>query len=153
MMKLMTAMGILFLLVCQTSWAEEMRVPQPYELTPRGVIAGAATEAYKEALEHCAETLESAHGPKFVACLKQRLRSETERLAGTYNSTTTLLKSTADRLATLRNAQGAWTKFRDENCTFARSVAPTEIADESYYDCLLRATIDRRVELNSLVGD
>ena len=53
----------------------------------------------------------------------------------------------------LRGAQSAWTKFRDENCAFARAVAPKGDADEFFYDCLLRATVDRRVELRSLVGD
>lgn len=155
MMKLMATTAILISIAGTASWAEESRVPQPYELTSRGVIAEAATQAYRDALESCpAGTPGSApQGPKFLACLKQQLRSENETLAGTYRATVSFLKSTSDRMAKLRNAQSAWSKFRDENCGFARSVAPKEATDEFFYDCLLRATIDRRVELRSLVGD
>jgi uncharacterized protein YecT (DUF1311 family) len=53
----------------------------------------------------------------------------------------------------LRTAQKAWLQFRDENCEFIRSVAPRRSADESFYDCLLKITIDRRVELRRSVGD
>jgi uncharacterized protein YecT (DUF1311 family) len=155
MMKLMAATAILISMAGKAGWAEESRAPQPYELTSRGVIAEAATQAYKEALESCpAVTPGSApRGPKFLACLKHQLRGENERLAGAYRATISFLKSASDRTAKLRNAQSAWRKFRDENCAFARSVAPKDEADAFFYDCLLRATIERRVELRSLVGD
>jgi len=155
MMKQIAMAAIFILIACQPGRSEESRVPQPYELTSRGVIAEAATEAYKQAIESCYQgTLGDApHGSQFLACLKQQLRSESETLAGAYSGTTSFLKSSSDQMAKLRNAQSAWTKFRDENCAFARAVAPKGDADAFFYDCLLRATIDRRVELRSLVGD
>jgi uncharacterized protein YecT (DUF1311 family) len=155
MMKQTAMAAILILIGCQSGQSEESRVPQPYELTSRRVISEAANEAYKEAIESCyqGKAGDSPHGPQIVACLKQQLRGESETLAGAYSATVSFLKSSPDPMAKLRNGQSAWIKFRDENCAFARSVAPKDDADEFYYDCILRATIDRRVELRSLVGD
>ena len=155
MMKQMAMAAIFISIACQSAWSEEIRVPQPYELSSRGVISEAATEAYKQAIESCYQGTpgDSPHGPQFLACLKQQLRSEGETLAGAYSATISFLKSSSDQMAKLRNSQSAWIKYRDENCAFARSVAPKGDADEFFYDCLLRATIDRRVELRSLVGD
>jgi uncharacterized protein YecT (DUF1311 family) len=59
------------------------------------------------------------------------------------------MPSQADRL---RQSQRSWLQFQTANCEFAKVVAG-ENADSSYYDCVLRSTIDRRVELRSLVGD
>lgn len=155
MTKLIPMAAMLTLFACQTVRAQEIQVPQPYQLSSRGVISEAATEAYKQAIESCYEGKpgDAPHGPEFLACLKQQYRSESETLAGAYSATMSFLKSSSDRTAKVRNAQSAWTKFRDANCAFARAVAPQDQADEFYYDCLLRATIDRRVELRSLVGD
>jgi uncharacterized protein YecT (DUF1311 family) len=155
MMKLTATAAILVCAAGQAAWAEEGQAAQPSELTSRGVIAAAATEAYKEAIDSCPgiEPGSAPQGPKFVACLKRKLRSENETLVKTLNATASFLKPIPDRAAKLRNAQGAWIKFRDENCGFARLVAPQGEADAFYYDCLLRVTIDRRVELRSLVGD
>ena len=155
MLKRMGMTAIFTLIVCETTWAQESRAPQLYELTSRGVMSAAATEAYKQALVSCVDGVagNAPQGPKFLACVKQQFRSESETLAGAYRGTISFLKSSSDQTARLRNAQNAWVKFRDENCAFARSVAPASEADEFFYDCLLRATIDRRVELRSLVGD
>ena len=155
MIKPTAIAAFVILVTCKASWAEENHVPQPYELTSRGVIAQAATEAYKEALEPCTEGTggNAPQGPKFLACLKQQLHDESEKLTDAYNVTSSFLKSSADQTKKLRSAQGAWIKFRDENCGFARAVAPKGEAEEFFYDCLLRVTIERRVELRSLVGD
>lgn len=155
MLKRIRMTAFFILIACETTWAQESRAPQLSELTSRGVISAAAKEAYKQALESCADGAagNAPHGPKFITCLKQQLRSESRTLAGAYRGTISFLKSSSDQTAKLRNAQNAWMKFRDENCAFARSVAPASEADEFFYDCLLRATIDRRVELRSLVGD
>jgi uncharacterized protein YecT (DUF1311 family) len=155
MMKRMAMTGFFILIAGQAGWSEESRIPQPYELTSRGIISEAATEAYRQAIESCYQVRpgDAPQGSQFLACLKQQLRSESETLAGAYSATASFLKSSSDQTAKLRNAQNAWIKFRDENCAFARSVAPKGSADEFSYDCLLRATIDRRVELRSLVGD
>jgi uncharacterized protein YecT (DUF1311 family) len=155
MIKLTPLAAVFVLVACRAGAAQETHVPQPYELTSRGVIAEAASEAYKQAIESCysGRPGDSPHGPQFLACLRQQQRGESETLAGAYNGTAAFLKSSPDQSARLRTAQSAWMKFRDENCAFARSVAPKGEADQSFYDCLLRATIDRRVELRSLVGD
>jgi uncharacterized protein YecT (DUF1311 family) len=155
MIKQVAIAASFILIACQAGRSEESRVPQPSELTSRAVIAEAATEAYKQAIESCYQGTpgDAPRGPKFLACLKQQLRSENETLTGAYSGTTSFLKSSSDQTGKLRAAQTAWTKFRDDNCAFARAVAPKADADEFYYDCLLRATIDRRVELRSLVGD
>lgn len=155
MLKLAATTATFVLIVCNAGRAEESRVPQPYELTSRGVIAEAATQAYRQALESCfAGTPGNVpQGSKFVGCLKQQLRRENETLAGAYSGTIAFLKREPNQLAKLRNAQSAWVKFRDDNCVFARAVAPRSDTDAFFYDCLLRATIDRRVELRSLVGD
>jgi uncharacterized protein YecT (DUF1311 family) len=154
MIKTTAIVAMLVLAACRAGWAEEGRPAQPSELTSRGVIASAAAEAYQQALEPCdGEPGSAPQGPKFFACLKQQLRSEIETLTGAYAATRSFLKASPDQLTKLRNAQNAWSKFRDENCAFARAVAPKDDAEAFFYDCLLRATIDRRVELRSLVGD
>jgi len=155
MIKLAAMAAMLLLVASQSARAEDDHAPRPSELTSRGVIATAADEAYKEAIDSCyrGKAGNAPHGPQFLACIKQQQRSESENLAAALKATASFLKSSADRTARLRNAQNAWTKFRDENCAFARVVAPRDEADELFYDCLLRATIDRRIELRSLVGD
>ena len=92
------------------------------------------------------------HGPKFIVCLKQLVRSESTALDAVYAGTADL-KSSADQTAKLRQSQRAWSQFQDANCGFVRVVAPKDSVEEFYFDCVLRGTIDRRVELRSLVGD
>ncbi len=146
------AVAIVVLGACAAVRAQE---PTPfYELTSRAVIAEAASHAYKQALEPCPGTPGSApQGAKFLACLKQQLRRESETLAGAVNGTAAFLKASPEQTAKFRGAQAAWSKFRDDNCAFARAVAPKSDAELFFNDCLLRATIERRVELRSLVGD
>jgi uncharacterized protein YecT (DUF1311 family) len=155
MMRLIALSAIISAVACQAARSEAETVPQPYELTARGVISAAATEAYKQAIESCygGKPGDAPQGPQFLACLKQQYRSESAALAAAYNGSVAALKSSSDRTARLRSSQNAWVKFRDDNCAFARSVAPREQAEESFYDCLLRTTIDRKAELRSLVGD
>ena len=154
MRKSIPVLGIVALLACPGVRAQD-HVPQPYELTSRGVIAADAGEAYRLALESCYQGKlgDAPQGPQFLACLKKAYRSESGTLAKTYDGTLVALKSSSDRAGKLRDAHSAWTKFRDANCSFARAVALAESADASYYDCLLRATVERRIELRSLVGD
>jgi uncharacterized protein YecT (DUF1311 family) len=129
--------------------------PPPYELTSRGNIAHVATLAYKSAIESCyPETAGSApRGPQFVACLKQRLRQEAASLDKAYAATVGLLRTSPNKISRLRQAQRAWQEFQSANCAFAQGVAPGSEAAEFLLDCQLRSTIDRRVELRSLVGD
>ncbi len=128
---------------------------QPSDLTSRGNIAASASEAYRTAIESCyhGPAGSAPHGAQFVACLKRSLRTEAAALESAYGAAVTMLRSAADRLAHLRRAQRAWLDFKNENCAFARTAAPRGDEDEFYYDCELRSTIDRRVELRSLVGD
>ncbi len=154
MRKSIPALAIVALLASLAARAQD-HVPQPYELTSRGVIAADAGEAYRLALESChpGKPGDAPQGPQFLACLKKAYRSESDTLTKTYGGTLAALKSAPDRAAKLREVQGGWTRFRDGNCSFARVVAPAEEAEAFYYDCLLRATIERRIELRSLVGD
>ena len=84
MIKRMAMAAMFISIACQSGRSEENRVPQPSELTSRGVIAEAATEAYKQAIESCYQGTpgDAPHGPQFLACLKQQLRSESETLTG-----------------------------------------------------------------------
>ena len=80
MLKRIRMTAFFILIACETTWAQESRAPQLSELTSRGVISAAAKEAYKQALESCADGAagNAPHGPKFITCLKQQLRSESE---------------------------------------------------------------------------
>ena len=80
MLKRMGMTAIFTLIVCETTWAQESRAPQLYELTSRGVMSAAATEAYKQALDSCVDGVagNAPQGPKFLACVKQQFRSESE---------------------------------------------------------------------------
>lgn len=155
MTKLIPVAGIVALLAWAPARAQDNRVPEPSELTSRGVIAAAVGEAYRLAIESCYQGApgNAPQGPQFLGCLKQQLASENDNLAGAVEAAASFLKSSPDRTAKLRNSQGAWTRFRDANCGFARAVAPADDAEAAYYDCLLRATVERRVELRSLIGD
>jgi uncharacterized protein YecT (DUF1311 family) len=134
--------------------AQAQQPAKASDLTSRGVINEAARQAYEDAIEACAGGVvgKMPQGARFVRCLKAKVTSERDALAGVYKSTLSFMRS-GEQAARLRSAQGAWVDYRDENCAFARMVAPKEQADEFYYDCMLKTTIDRRVELRSLVGD
>jgi uncharacterized protein YecT (DUF1311 family) len=131
------------------------RAAEPYELTSRGSIAADVTEAYKSAIDACSlETAGNApHGPTFVACLRQQIQKESAELEAVYSGTMSYLNSAPSKTARLRKAERAWLQFQDENCAFARDVAPPEYAQEVFYDCELRSTIERRLELRSLAGN
>lgn len=132
--------------------AEE--APPPSQLTSRGNIAWQATEAYKDAIDTCyhGQPGNAPQGPKYLACLKQQLRKESASLDAVYAGTASALKSAPSRIAVLRQSQRAWLQFQESNCAFAKAVAG-ESGEEFFVDCMLRSTIERRVELRSLVGD
>jgi uncharacterized protein YecT (DUF1311 family) len=155
MLKWIATAAILASLAGSPVFAQEVAIPQPYQLTSRGVIADAASEAYKDALESCYRGTpgDAPSGAQFLACLKQQYNSAGKTLTAAYDGTVSALKSFPGRAARLRDSQAAWLKFRDENCAFAKAVAPKSDAEAFLYDCLLRTTIERRVELRSLVGD
>jgi uncharacterized protein YecT (DUF1311 family) len=127
-----------------------------HEVTPRGLIATNATEQYRDAIQAC-ERYVSPEGPytqRFAACLKQQLRNAAADLEGVYSGTIAYLKSSPDQLARLRQSQRAWLSFQTQNCAFAKSLGPPgPNADVAAIDCDLRSTIERKVELRSMVGD
>jgi hypothetical protein len=43
-------------------------------------------------------------------------------------------------------------RVQKSNCEFAKAVAG-QVGEEFYFDCVVRSTIERRVELLRLVGD
>jgi uncharacterized protein YecT (DUF1311 family) len=122
------------------------RGARPYELTSRGSIAADVTEAYKSAIEACSrETAGNApHGSTFVACLRQQIQKESAELEAVYRGTLSYLNSAPSKIARLRRAERAWVQFQDENCAFARDVAPPEYAQEFLYYCELRSTMQNR---------
>jgi uncharacterized protein YecT (DUF1311 family) len=157
-MAKLVAVWTIMILTCQCARAHAAEHGQPvppHELTSRGNITWQSTEEYKRAIGSCHET----HGPQFLACLKEHVRSEAAQLDAVYKGTIDFLKSAPDELAKLRQSQREWLKFQKANCEFARAVAPKDIPfsegspDEFYFDCVLKSTIDRRVEFRSLVGD
>ena len=135
------------------SQAAAQQPAKPSDLTARGVIGEAARQAYEQAIDACAGGVsgQMPQGARFLRCLKGKVSRERDALAAAYRSTLSSLH--AAEQTRLRSAQRAWVDYRDQNCVFAKMVAPKAQADESYYDCLLKTTIDRRVELRSLVGD
>jgi uncharacterized protein YecT (DUF1311 family) len=153
-MKRLTAVALTIVLI-PFRLAHSDEVPPPYQLTSRGNIAWQAAEHYKFAIESCYHGVAGSapRGPQFLACLKQLVRSESATLDAAYSGTISYLKSSPDQTAKLRQAQRSWLQFQDTNCRFARAVAPRSDADEFFFDCVLRSTIDRHVELRSLVGD
>ncbi len=128
--------------------------PPPSQLTSRGNIAWQASEDYKDAVDGCyhGKPGDAPQGPKFLACLKQLLGKESASLDGVYAGSLAYLKSSPNRIAMLRQSQRAWLQFQESNCAFARAVAG-DSGEEFFFDCMLRSTIERRVELRSLVGD
>jgi uncharacterized protein YecT (DUF1311 family) len=137
----------------QSAAAEEM--PPPSQLTSRGAIAWQATEDYKAAIDSCyiGKPGAAPQGPHFRACLKRLIRREAASLEAAYSATMSSLQSIPSQTERLRQSQRSWLQFQTANCEFAKAISGNENADESYHDCVLRSTIDRRVELRSLVGD
>jgi uncharacterized protein YecT (DUF1311 family) len=122
-----------------------------YQLTSRGNIAD---DAYKNAIESCyPDDKMPPHGSQFIACRKQQVRSESASLDAVYSGTIEYLKSSPSQTAKLRQSQRAWLLFQNKNCGFAKALGAKDIAEEFFFDCVLKSTIDRRVELRSLVGD
>jgi uncharacterized protein YecT (DUF1311 family) len=149
--KLVASISII-LLPCYSALSQ---YNDPHELTSRGVISEDARETYRQVVEPCYHGVpdKSADGPAVLECLKLQARREGETLDALYRARISYLASSPDHASRLRTAQKAWLQFRDENCEFIRSVAPRRSADESFYDCVLKTTIDRRVELRRSVGD
>ncbi len=153
-MKLLAATALVLAMIpLQPASGQE---PTPaHQLTSRGVISFDAGQAYKEAIESCYHGTpgNKPSGPRFLACLKQQVRTQGAALDAAYKGTLASLGSSPKQAADLRAAQALWLQFRDANCAFARAVAPRAEADEFFNDCVLMSTIERRVELRSLVGD
>jgi uncharacterized protein YecT (DUF1311 family) len=149
--KLVASISII-LLPCHSAQSE---YNDPHELTSRGVISEDARETYRQVVEPCYHGVpdRSAHGAEVLDCLRLQVRREGEILDAVYRARISYLASAPDQAARLRSAQKVWLQFRDENCEFIRSVAPRRSADESFYNCVLKTTIDRRVELRRSVGD
>jgi uncharacterized protein YecT (DUF1311 family) len=150
--KLVASISVI-LLPC---YSAQSQYNDPHELTSRGVISEDARETYRQVVEPCYHRVpdKSVHGPEVLDCLRLQVRREGETLDAVYRARISYLASSPDQASRLRRtAQKAWLQFRDENCEFIRSVAPRRSADESFYDCLLKITIDRRVELRRSVGD
>jgi uncharacterized protein YecT (DUF1311 family) len=152
MTKLVASAISIILFPC---YSAQSQYNDPHELTSRGVISEDARETYRQVVEPCYHgvTGKSVHGPELLDCLTLQVRREGETLDAVYRARISYLASSPDQASRLRTAQKAWLQFRDENCEFIRSVAPGRSADESFYDCLLKITIDRRVELRRSVGD
>jgi uncharacterized protein YecT (DUF1311 family) len=152
MIKLTVVTVILVSIPLRLAHSEDV---QPYELTSRGNIAASASEGYKNSIEACYHGSPGfpPHGHQFIACLKQQVSSESATLDAVVSGTISYLRSSPDKTSRFRQARRTWLQFRDGNCGFARAVAPRSDADEFFLDCVLRSTIDRRVELRSLVGD
>jgi uncharacterized protein YecT (DUF1311 family) len=127
--------------------------PAPSELTSRGIIANAAKEAYSLAIDGCWQRDQGAvtKSGEFLNCLRQQALVEVKALEATFFAAR--LKSSPQERLQLEASQSAWGQWRETDCLFARTIAPIERADLFYYDCFLRLTIERRVELKSLVGD
>jgi uncharacterized protein YecT (DUF1311 family) len=144
----------LSIIPCQSAQSED-NVPPHSEFTSRGVISEEARETYRRETETCSHSAPggSLHGPEFLACLKEQARREGEALDAIYSARVLYLGPSQDQILRLQNAQRAWLQFRDLNCEFIRSIAPTSRADEFFYDCLLKSTVDRRVELRRSLGD
>jgi uncharacterized protein YecT (DUF1311 family) len=153
MTKLRAATVAVFFATC-SEVAISGEAPSPSQLTSRGNIAWQATEEYKQAIDACygGKPGDAPRGPRFLSCLKQLLSSEAATLNAVYAGTLGYLKSSASQSGKLRQSQRDWLKFQVSNCSFTKAVSGPS-SDESYFDCMLRSTIDRRVELRSLVGD
>jgi uncharacterized protein YecT (DUF1311 family) len=149
--KLVASISII-LLPC---YSAQSQYNDPHELTSRGIISEDARKTYRQVVEPCYHGVpgKSVHGPEVLDCLRLQVRREGETLDAVYRARISYLASSPDQASRLRTAQKAWLQFRDENCEFIRSVAPRRSADESFYDCVLKTTIDRRVELRRSVGD
>lgn len=139
----------------QLQLARSQEAPPFSQLTSRGNIAWQTTEDYKRAIESCyhGKSGDMPQGTQFLTCLEQLVRSESASLDAVYSGTILYLKSSSSQTAKLRQSQQSWLQFQVANCGFAKAVAPKDNEDEFYFDCVLRSTIDRRVELRSLVGD
>jgi uncharacterized protein YecT (DUF1311 family) len=127
----------------------------PHELTALGVISENVREIYAREVEVCYnEAGKVARGPKFLGCLQRQVRSQQDALEAVYGARMSYLGSYSPELAaSLQNAQEAWLHFREANCEFVRSTARANYVDEAFQNCVLRATIYRRVHLRWLIGD
>ncbi len=153
-MKKRALIAMAAILLAHPCMVQAEEAPPSSQLTSRGNIAWQASEDYKDAVDGCyhGKPGDAPQGPKYLACLKQLLGKESASLDGAYAGSLAYLKSSPGKLALLRQSQRAWLQFQESNCAFARAVAG-DSGEEFFFDCMLRSTIERRVELRSLVGD
>jgi uncharacterized protein YecT (DUF1311 family) len=157
-MRQKLAMIVTFILLFTPSWgwSQEATLPEPSDLTSQGNIALQARETYKNALNFCYHGTPGnmPHDAQFLACLKQQVRTHGSSLESAFKGAARAVSRYPGQRVVLSNSQSAWSKWRDTNCSFVKTMAPgPDYTEEFFYDCILRTTIDRETEIKSLIGD
>jgi len=152
MAQTIALIGLVVLLTCAQGVCQEPA--ESYDVTSRGVIASAAEQTYQHAIDSCsAGDVGKVGTAAFAVCVRSQARAQLQTLERVYTGAVDDLKSKPKLAMQLRNAHRAWLQFRDANCAFAKAIAPPEVSEEYFSDCLLRSAVDRAAELRSLIGD
>jgi uncharacterized protein YecT (DUF1311 family) len=88
---------------------------------------------------------------EIIACTSDEKARQDARLNENYNKL--MSKLSAKRQKMLLEAQRAWIKFRDANCTFYFDPEGGTAALLAETGCFLQATADRATELRNIAGD
>lgn len=109
---------------------------------------GAADSAMSKEYSAC---MDKAGGvtAEMIDCINAETKRHDARLNENYKKLTA--KLSADRKKALLEAQRAWMKFRDANCSFYADPQGGSIARVTANECYLNATADRAKELGSLL--
>jgi len=89
--------------------------------------------------------------PEMIDCMSAETARQDARLNENYKRL--MSKVSAKRKKTLLEAQRAWIKFRDVNCSFYYDPDGGTAARLAGSDCFLQATADRAKELKNLTND
>ncbi len=88
---------------------------------------------------------------EMLDCMSAELTRQDARLNENYKRL--MSKLSAKRKGGLLEAQRAWIKFRDTNCSFYYDPEGGSAAHLASTDCTLSATVDRATELKKLTND
>jgi uncharacterized protein YecT (DUF1311 family) len=112
-----------------------------------GLFAADDTEMSLE-YSTCIEKTNGAN-PEMIDCMVAETARQDIRLNENYKKL--ISKLADDRKKALIEAQRAWIKFRETNCSFYDDPAGGQSAILTAKECFLSATADRATELESLV--
>ena len=111
--------------------------------TSSGLLAASETDMSKQYTSCMAKA--NGANPDMIDCIMAEAKQQDARLNENYKRL--MSKLSEERKTALLEAQRAWIRFRDANCTFWDDPAGGQSAAVTAKECILTTTADRASEL------